>query len=467
VNHQVALKYSPFWAAVRVISGTLAALPFLVYERLDNGGKQRKQTHPVYKLLHDRLNEYIDVVTFLETLQSHVLLYGNGYAEIQRDGAGRPIALWPLLPDKTQRKLSEDAVPYYEVRLPTGGSVHLPDYNVLHIKGLGFDGYTGYDVVTYHKETIGYGIAVKEYGARFFGNGANAGGVVEHPGKIGDKALKNLKESLSLQHEGLKNAHRVMILEENMKFNKTGIEPEKAQALEVQKWTVDDCSRIFQIPPHKLGSMEYSKYNNVEQLQIDFVTSTMYYWFRKWESECNYKLFMPSEQGRMFCEILVDGLLRGDMKSRFEAFAIGRQWGWYSVNDIRDKENMNPIGSEGDIYLEPLNMKPAGSEPELGPGDSEEKAFAKLIADTFQRVIVKRNREGFKSATRTWAVKIMAPVVDTVATLRDCQPESARALLTGAVNEYVRDDLTLEERHAIAFANDIVTKIGGNNHADS
>jgi HK97 family phage portal protein len=410
------------------------------------------------------------VVTFLETLQGHVLCYGNGYAEIQRNNMGTPIALWPLLPNRTQRKLSDEAVPYYEVRLPTGGSVNLPDYNVLHIKGLGFDGYTGYDVVTYHKETISYGIAVKEYGARFFGNGANAGGVVEHPGRIGDKALKHLKESLKLQHEGLKNAHRVMILEENMKFNKTGIEPEKAQALEVQKWTVDDCSRIFQIPPHKLGSMEYSKYNNVEQLQIDFVTSTMYYWFRKWESECNYKLFMPGERGRIFCEILVDGLLRGDMKSRYEAFAIGRQWGWYSVNDIRDKENMNPIGAEGDIYLEPLNMKPAGSETEPdepAPDDSEEKAFVRLIADTFQRVIVKRNKEGFKSGTCTWAVKIMAPVVDTVASLRDCQPESARKLLTGAVKEYVRDDLTLEQRHAIAFANDIVSRIGGNNHADS
>jgi len=234
VNETSALKYTPFWAAIRVISGTVAALPFKVYRRIDDG-KEEVGSHRVQKLLNERPNDYIDSITIKEVLQNHVLTYGNGFAEIQRDGAGRPIALWPLLPDRTQRKLSDEGIPYYEVRPQTGPKVELPDYNVLHLKGLGFDGYTGYNVVEFHKEAIGYGIAVKEYGSRFFGNNANPGGILEHPETIGDDALRHIKESWEASHRGLSQAHRLQILEEGMKWHSVGIEPEKAQALEVQK----------------------------------------------------------------------------------------------------------------------------------------------------------------------------------------------------------------------------------------
>jgi len=162
VNESTALKYTPFWAAVRIISGTVAMLPFKVYRRIENG-KEEVDNHPIHKLLNDRPNNYIDSITFKEVLQNHVLTYGNGYAEIQRDGAGRPIALWPLLPDRTERKLDENNVPYYEVKPQTGGKIPIADYNVIHIKGLGFDGYTGYNVVCYHKEAVGFGLAVNEY----------------------------------------------------------------------------------------------------------------------------------------------------------------------------------------------------------------------------------------------------------------------------------------------------------------
>jgi len=298
VNAQTALKYTPFWAAVRIITSTIASLPFIVYSRLDNGGKDRQTGHRVYSLLHDRPNEYMDAIAFLETRQAHVLTYGNGYAEIQRDGAGRPVALWPLLPDRTTR-IIKDGKPYYEVRLPVGGQVYLEDYNVLHIKGLGFDGYTGYNVVDYHKEAIAYGIAVKEYGARFFSGDASPGGVLEHPAALSDTAKKHLEESWNAGHTGLKQAHRMAILEEGMKWTQQGVDPKQAQALEVQKYTVDDCSRIFQIPPHMLGSMDRATFNNIEEQNLKFLAMTMLYWFRKWEQECNYKLFMPSETGRL------------------------------------------------------------------------------------------------------------------------------------------------------------------------
>ena len=395
VNEDSALKYTPFWAAVRIISGTIASLPFLVYRRIDGGGKERADNHRVYTLLHDRPNDYMDALTFIETRQAHVLTYGNGYAEIQRDGGGRPVDLWPLLPDRTFRKISEGGIPYYEVRLATGETIHLPDANVLHIKGLGFDGYTGYNVVSYHKEAIGYGIAVKEYGSRFFGSNASPTGLLEYPGQLSKEAAQRLADSWNKSSGGLSNSHRTQILEEGMKWTKIGVEPEKAQALEVQKYTVDDCSRIFNIPPHKIGSLDRATFSNIEELNIDFVTQTMFYWFRKWEQECNYKLFGTSEKGKMFCEILVDGLLRGNIKSRYEAYNIGRNGGWLSVDDIRVKENMNPLPEgKGQIYLEPLNMKPAGEDVDDGNDDTDIDSNARcahhtLIKNQWNRVIKK------------------------------------------------------------------------------
>jgi len=415
VSQKTALKYTPFWAAVRIIAGTVGALPFKVYSRTASG-KQPEPMHPVYALLHDRPNPYMDAVTFQETRQAHVLTHGNGYAEIQRDGAGRPIALWPLLPDRTSRQLTDAGQPYYEVRTSPGQTVTIPDENVLHIKGLGFDGYSGYDVVSYHKDAIGYGVAVKEYGARFFSNDGNPGGILEHPNKLSAPAKQYLKKSWAANHSGLSNAHRMQILEEGMKWNQIGVDPAKAQALEVQKWTVDDCARIFQIPPHKLGSMEFSKFNNVEQLQIDFVCTTMLYWFAKWEQECNYKLFGQKERGRLFCEILVDGLLRGNVEARTKFYMAGRQWGYLSINDIRAKENMNAIGPAGDVYLDPLNMKPAGApwpdeptepDPDAGaapPADDEDDdavraAIRALLTEQWGRILRKTTKANHKGTT--------------------------------------------------------------------
>jgi HK97 family phage portal protein len=373
VSETSALKYSPFWAAVRVISGTVGSLPMITY-RKNEKGRERALEHKVYPLLHDAPNEYMDALTFWETRMAHVLTYGNGYAEIQRDGAGRPVALWPLLPDRTRRLLSASGIPYYDVQV-VGGVVHLPDYNVLHIKGLGFDGYTGYNVVQYHRETIGYGIAVKEYGARFFGSGANPGGVLEHPGILTDKSAKRLNDSWNSQHAGLSKAHRVHVLEEGMKWHGTGVDPQQAQALEVQKFTVDDCSRIFNIPPHKIGSLERATFSNIEEQNLEFVTSTMFYWFRKVEQECNHKLLLPAERGRMFIEILVDGLLRGNISSRYGAYSVGRQWGWLNVNEIRERENLNSIGEAGETYLEPLNMVPVNPNEPAPPGLTAKPAY--------------------------------------------------------------------------------------------
>jgi len=470
VNEGSALKYTPFWAAVRIISGTIAHLPFIVYRRLPkNEGKERKQDHPVYKLMHDRPNDYMDALTFIESRQAHVLTYGNGYAEIQRDGSGRPIALWPLLPDRTERKI-KDGVPYYEVRSQVGQTAYLPEYNVLHIKGLGFDGYNGYNVVDFHREAIAYGMAVKEYGARFFGNDASPGGTLETPNGLSETAFKHLKESWLDSQKGLSNAHRMQILEEGLQFKPMGIDPAKAQALEVQKWTVDDCARIFQIPPHKLGSMEFSKYNNVEQLQLDFVATTMLYWFRKWELECDYKLFMPSERGKLFCEILVDGLLRGDITSRYAAYNIGRNAGFLSPDDIREKENMNPLpDGKGKIYLQPLNMVEAGTkpaepppaEPEETEDDSIRVAHRELIDSAWSRVITKKNNSG--RGQNGWAEKILFGPVNAWASIIGVSAERAKSILDRFMVVNYWEDNKLENVDSKKLATLIMQEIGADN----
>jgi HK97 family phage portal protein len=466
VNEQSALKYTPFWAATRIISGTVGSLPFKTYETRDDGGKNPIKTHPVYKLLHDRPNDYMDALTFLETRQAHVLTHGNGYAEIQRDGGGRPIALWPLLPNTVSRKIYKNLVPYYEVRLPNGELAFLPDYDVLHIKGLGFDGYTGYNVVQYHKDAIGYGIAVKDYGARFFANDASPGGVLEHPAAMSQAAYDRLKASWLEKHQGLKQSHRLQILEEGMKFAKTVIDPAQAQALEIQKYTVDDCSRIFNMPPHMLGSMEFSKYNNVEQLELEFIKRTMLYWFRKWESECNYKLFMPSEYGKYFCEILYEGLLRGDIKTRFECYNIGRNIGVYSINDIRIKENMNPIGPAGDIYLEPLNMVPAGTPRDNNSNNNDgllrsfeiRSEHKSLMITHWLRIIKQFN--GNPQSNKDIAIRILREPVRAFASILRKQ-DSAEGILKNLLDEIIRTDTKFTECDANKLADLTMSKITG------
>lgn len=470
VSPSSAMKYTPFWAGVRVIAGTLASLPMQVYKRLPDGGKSRVAGHKVYELLHVRPNEYMDAVTFIETRQAHVLTYGNGYAEIQRDGAGRPVALWPLLPDRTERKLTDDGVPYYEVTMEGGEKIPLSDYNVLHVKGLGFDGYTGYNVVQYHRDAIGYGVAVKEYGARFFSQDASPGGVLEHPSTLSDEAKKHLKESWG---SGLTRSHRMQVLEEGLKWNQMGVEPSKAQALEVQKYTVDDCSRIFNVPPHKLGSMDRATFSNIEEQNIDFHTGTMLYWYRKWESECNYKLFTPAERKELFCEVLIEGMLRGNIKSRYEAYHIGRQAGFLCVDDIRGKENMNPLpDGKGQIFLEPLNMTPAGTSP-AGTSvadddkDDESKAIKQklrdMIASHFQRVITKQGKTGYREDSKLWAIEILIDPVIAYGVASGQPDMRSIDALTVALSEYIRPTKQLCEADAGLFA-DRVCEILGVDH---
>ena len=373
VNEENSINYSAVYACVRVIAETVASLPLHVYQRLPNGGKQRAPDHPLYDILHDMPNPEMTSFTLREVMQGHLLLWGNAYAYIDWDDDGFVRSIWPIPPHRVD--IERDVVTNqlrYNVIMPDNTQRVLQEHQMLHIPGFGFDGLKGLSPIGLARQAIGLGLAAEEFGARFFGNGTNLGGVVKHPGKLSETAAKNLRASINETYSGLGRSHRVMLLEEGMDFVKIGIPPEDAQFLETRKFQVNEIARIFRVPPHMIGDLERATFSNIEHQSIEFVVHTIRPWLVRWEQALKWKLFLPSERKSFFAEFVVDGLLRGDTKSRYEAYAIGRQNGWLSADDIRELENMNPLpDDQGKIYLIPANMMPANQVGSVPAGQQE------------------------------------------------------------------------------------------------
>lgn len=359
VNEQTAMQTTAVYACVRILSEAVAGLPLHIYRYRADGGKERIPQHPLYSLLHDEPNSEMTSFVFRETLMSHLLLWGNAYAQVVRNGRGQVIALYPLLPNKmdvSRAANGELLYTYYRdfdesgIK-PEGGYVTLRKDEVLHIPGLGFDGLIGYSPIAMSKNAIGMSLATEEYGAKFFANGAAPGGVLEHPGTIKDP--QKIKESWNAAYQGSTNAHRVAVLEEGMKYQAIGISPEQAQFLETRKFQINEIARIFRIPPHMLADLEKSSFSNIEQQSLEFVKYTLDPWVVRWEQAMCRALLSPSEKPTVFIKFNVDGLLRGDYASRMTGYATARQNGWMSANDIRELENLDRIPAElgGDLYL--------------------------------------------------------------------------------------------------------------------
>ena len=354
VNEKSALQTTAVYACVRILAETIASLPLHTY-RYSPGGKEKALDHPLYYLLHSEPNPEMTSFVFRETLMGHLLLWGNAYAQIIRDGRGRVLGLYPLLPSKMLVNRTDQGILYYQYE-KDGRIYFLPDTDVLHIPGLGFDGLVGYSPIAMAKNAIGMAIATEEYGAKFFANGASPGGVLEHPGVVKDPG--KIRESWNAVYQGSGNAHRVAVLEEGMKFQPIGIPPEQAQFLETRKYQLNEIARIFRIPPHMIGDLEKSSFSNIEQQSLEFVMYTLDPWVIRWEQAIQRALLSGGEKRQYFVKFNVDGLLRGDYQSRMNGYAVGRQNGWLSANDIRELENLNRISPElgGDLYLINGNM---------------------------------------------------------------------------------------------------------------
>ncbi len=364
VNERTAMQTTAVYACVRILAEAVAGLPLHVYRYRSDGGKERIPFHPLYHLLHDEPNPEMTSFVFRETLMSHLLLWGNAYAQVVRNGRGQAIALYPLLPSKMDVSRASNGELVYKYYRdvnesginPQGGYVTLRKDEVLHIPGLGFDGLIGYSPIAMAKNAIGMSLATEEYGATFFANGANPGGVLEHPGVIKD--IQRVKDSWNSAYQGSGNAHKVAVLEEGMKFQAIGIPPEQAQFLETRKFQINEIARIFRVPPHMIGDLEKSSFSNIEQQSLEFVKYTLDPWVVRWEQALQQSLLLPSEKSSLFIKFNVDGLLRGDYQSRMTGYATGIQNGYYSVNDVRSLEDLNMLSDEdgGNLHFVNGNM---------------------------------------------------------------------------------------------------------------
>jgi HK97 family phage portal protein len=363
VNEHTAMQMTAVYSCVRILAEAIAGLPLHLYKYTASGGKEKALSHPLYFLLHDEPNPEMSSFVFREALMTHLLLWGNAYAQIIRNGKGEVIALYPLMPNRMRVDRDSKGKLYYsytrysdEASAINGMTVTLRPSDVLHIPGLGFDGLVGYSPIAMAKNAIGMAIACEEYGAKFFANGAAPGGVLEHPGTIKDP--QKVKESWNMAYQGSGNAHRVAVLEEGMKYQPIGISPEQAQFLETRKFQINEIARIFRVPPSMIGDLDRATFSNVEQLSLDFVKFTLGPWISRWEMALQRSLILPSERASLFIRYNLEGLLRGDFKSRIESYAVGIQNGFYSPNDIRSLENLNLISKEegGDNYMVNGNM---------------------------------------------------------------------------------------------------------------
>ena len=364
-NERSAMQMTAVYSCVRILAEAVAGLPLHLYRYKEDGGKEKAIDHPLYLLLHDEPNPEMSSFVFRETLMTHLLLWGNAYAQIIHNGKNEIVALYPLMPNRMSVDRDESGRLYYtyyrgsdEAIKDKEFAVTLQPTDVLHIPGLGFDGLVGYSPIAMAKNAIGMAIACEEYGAKFFANGAAPGGVLEHPGTIKDP--QRVRESWQSTFGGSGNANKIAVLEEGMKYTPIGISPEQAQFLETRKFQINEIARIFRVPPHMVGDLEKSSFSNIEQQSLEFVKYTLDPWVIRWEQSIQRSLLSKDEKAVYFVKFNLEGLLRGDYQSRMNGYAIGRQNGWMSANDIRELENLDRIPAEdgGDLYLINGNMLP-------------------------------------------------------------------------------------------------------------
>ncbi|MCD8106876.1 MAG: phage portal protein [Oscillospiraceae bacterium] len=361
VTERSSMQVAAVYACVRVLSEAVAQLPLHLYQYTGDGNKEKALDHPLYRLLHDEPNPEMSSFVYREAEMCHLLLWGNAYSQIIRNGKGEVVALYPLMPNRMTVSRDDKGRLYYEYTIsdddaPQVKKTVLSPSEVLHIPGLGFDGLVGYSPIAVAKNAIGLSIATEEYGAKFFANGATPGGILEYSGVIKDPDA--VREAWNKGFGGSGNSSKVAVLEEGMKYTPISISPDEAQFLDTRKFQISEIARIFRVPPHLIGDLEHSTFSNIEQQSLEFVTYSLQPWLVRWEQGICRALLSEDEKKDYFAKFNVDGLLRGDYQSRMSGYATARQNGWMSANDIRELENLDRIPAEdgGDLYLINGNM---------------------------------------------------------------------------------------------------------------
>jgi len=383
VDESRSLQTSAVYACVKILAETVASLPLHLYTKGKDGKSELAKQHPLYYCLYESPNEEMTSFEFREIMMTSLLLWGNGYARIIRK-QGHVTELWYLKPQNmvVERDTQTKKLKYTYSDDITGETYVYKPNQVFHIKGMSLDGVKGLSPIAQAREAVGLALATEEYGAKFFGNGARPGGVLEHPGVLKDP--ERLRDSWNKVYQGTRNSHKVAVLEEGMKYHTVGIAPEDAQFLETRKYQVNEICRIFRVPPHLVGDLERATFSNIEHQSIEYVQHTIRPWLVRWEQCISKMLLDDKEKELYFAKFNVDGLLRGDYKSRMEGYAIARQNGWMSVNDIRRLEELVPVSKEqgGDDYLINGGLIPVQDQIKTKGGTNGEEDKQKGTSDT-------------------------------------------------------------------------------------
>lgn len=360
VSPETAMRLSAVWACVNVRSEDVGKLPCHLYRRLPDGGKERATDHPVYRLMHDQPNPRMTAFAFRQVMQANLDLRGNAYALKDFDARGRVTALWPVNPAHVEvLKTADGRELFYRISVPGRPQETLPGEMVFHLCGASLDGVVGMSPIAYHRETIGMALAAQKYGAQFYGNNAVPLGALKVPQVLAPEASAKLREAWKARYQGKRE---LAIFDGGMEWVQTSVSQEDAQYIETLGFQNTEIWRIYRMPPHKVQDLTRSTNNNIEQQALEYVTDCLDGQLVRWQQTLAADLLLDEERGKYFFEFLREALLIGDIKSRYEAYAVARNWGWLSVNDIRERENMNKV-ENGDIRLQPLNMIEAGTEP--------------------------------------------------------------------------------------------------------
>jgi len=342
VTEETALTYSAYWNAVTLIAGPLGSLPLHLI-RQKGKTKEHATDQSLYDVLHTKYNPYMTAMAGRECLAFHTLTWGNGYAEIVRNkGYGDVVELWPIPPNRVIKMEMKEGELWYEIQLENE-TKWLPRKQILHIPGLGFDGFQGYSIVSMARKSIGLGMAMETFGSHYFGQGTHPGVIVSHPGQLNSESHKNLKTSLTESYSGLGQSHRLMLLEDGMKLEKLGFPPEDSQFLESRQFQITDMARWTNLPVHKLKEMSKSSFNNIESENASYVVDSLLPWFIRFEQNYNMQLLSATQRKQfLYFKHNFEGLLRANSKDRALYHKILISIGMETQNEGREKEDMNP-----------------------------------------------------------------------------------------------------------------------------
>jgi HK97 family phage portal protein len=446
VTPESAFNSSAFWSAVSIIAADVASLPLELIKRSKDGTTSAFTDSKTYELMHDNPNPEMTSMVLRETLQAHALTWGGGYAEIERNGGGQPLAIWPLTPDRVAPFRNAGRVQYRIANVNKPDTI-LDASDILHVPGLGFDGVIGYSVLEKARDSIGMGLAMQRFGGSFFGNGSTFGGILTHPQKLTKDVKQGIRESIEAVHAGVDRAHKFVILGDGMTYTKLGIPPDDAQFLESRRFEIEEIARWFHMPQHKLNGLDHATFSNIEHLDLEYFKSCLRGWLVRWEQELNRKLVPSLERKTQYFKHNVEGFLRGDSAARADYQVKMFQIGGLSINEIRELNDQNGIGEEGDAHFVPANLMPVdralnppappqpAPAPAAPPPDDGAVDAAKTRADAAEAMAI----EARQTADHEREIRIAAEAAGTqsaeeIVRLRAAE-QAANDRVTQAVTE--------------------------------